>query len=295
MTGARRWVPTILFAATTVVANAHADKAACVKAYEHAQQLKMSNKLREAKKELVSCADPSCPASLRNDCTTWIAEVDATMPSIVIAATDASGNDVLDARASIDGTMVTERLDGTPIPVDPGEHQLRLERAGSEPVTKTFVARTGEKLRRIAIAVPRTAPPPPPSASAPASAPPPPPPPSVEPSGGDHRTLAYVIGGVGAVGLAAGAVTGLLAFKEKSTADADCTNLVCTADGKAAVDTGRTYGTVSTIAFGVGIVGIGAAAYLLLTSHPSETSSKNVAPVVASDGKSAFAGVRGAW
>ncbi len=85
-------------------------------------------------------------------------------------------------------------------------------------------------------------------------------------SGDGKRTAGWIVGGVGVAGLAVGAVTGVMVLGKKSAADADCPNQICNRDGYDAVESGRTLGTVSTVGFVVGALGVGVGGWLLLSS-----------------------------
>jgi hypothetical protein len=90
----------------------------------------------------------------------------------------------------VDGQLVRERLDGVAVPVDPGEHVVRVEVPGLPPAEQRVVAQPGEKDRRIVFDMVPPAPPPPP---APVDAAPPP-----------ARTPAgvYVLGGAAVIAAA---------------------------------------------------------------------------------------------
>ena len=74
----------------------------------------------------------------------------------------------------------------------------------------------------------------------------------------------------------AGAVAGLLTLQQKTVNDDECFDATqrCTAEGRDAADTGRMLGAISTTGFVVGAVGLGAAAYLLLTEPKDPTSAR---------------------
>jgi hypothetical protein len=124
----------------------------CIGAAEQAQPLKHDGKLRAAREELRVCTRPQCPSLIRSDCTRWLAEIDATAPSIVVHATDPSGSDLVDVRVLIDGQLAAASLDGRDIAIDPGPHVLRFEHAGSAPIEERLVAVLGEQHRRLAVA-----------------------------------------------------------------------------------------------------------------------------------------------
>jgi hypothetical protein len=128
----------------------------CFGAAERAQPLLRQKKLREARALLETCARDACPRVARTDCRQWLTEATDAQPSIVIAAhvvhgagPDRDTRDVQGVRAVIDDALVVDRVDATPIVIDPGRHRLRLERAGAEPVVQDVDIREGEKGRIV--------------------------------------------------------------------------------------------------------------------------------------------------
>jgi len=107
-----------------LAAEAHAqDKQQCADAYTKAQVLRGQQKLRESKKLLTLCAADACPEALRKDCVPWLGEVEKSMPSLVVEASDDSGNVVLGARATVDDEPV---LLGRATQLDPGGHSVSV-------------------------------------------------------------------------------------------------------------------------------------------------------------------------
>jgi hypothetical protein len=70
-----------------------------------------------------------------------------------------------------------------------------------------------------------------------------------------------------------------MVLDRKSTADDNCPDRRCNADGFDAVESGRTLGTVSGVAFAVGAVGLAAGAYLLLSTDEEGRPEAAVVPV----------------
>jgi hypothetical protein len=181
----------------------------------------------------------------------------------------------------------------------PGTYDVRAAWPDGGSATRSITVAAGAE-QTVTLDKP-AAPPPLPSASVPStSAPPvppatgsstlagtlerPPPPASSPPS----RTLLYVSGAVGIVGLGLGAVAGILALGDKSTIDQHC--------GLGGVRTQA--GLLSTIGFTVGAVGIAAAIVLLVTQdhEPAPATGRGWEPLIASDGAhGAVAGARGTW
>ena len=98
------------------------------------------------------------------------------------------------------------------------------------------------------------------------------PPPPGGSGGGSNKTFAYVAFGVGGAGLVVGAVTGIIAIGKHSKLKDNCPNDTCPSDQQDKVDSYKTVGTISTIGFIVGGVGIAAGAVLFFTA-PKEHSA----------------------
>lgn len=119
---------------------------ACVTAADRAQDLRNAGKLRAARTELLVCTAPTCNAVVRADCEKWLRELDAEAPSLVVHAVDARGNPVRVEQATIDDVAVGE---GTAHAVDPGSHVVRVTTRGGESAERKVVVSLGEKSRRI--------------------------------------------------------------------------------------------------------------------------------------------------
>src|SRR5215471_17812247 len=70
-----------LSSATHARAATEADPARCKASYEGAQVAMQQERFGGARAELVTCQQ-LCPAPLARDCTRWLAEVDATAPTV---------------------------------------------------------------------------------------------------------------------------------------------------------------------------------------------------------------------
>src|SRR5690349_1679399 len=88
-------------------------KLECATAYEQAQiAQRREGKLRAAKKHLEFCLQAECPEGAREVCGPLMRQVEDSMPSIVVDATDAAGATRLDVRVSMGPDLLVERLDG---------------------------------------------------------------------------------------------------------------------------------------------------------------------------------------
>jgi hypothetical protein len=262
-----RIIVAVLCAVTWALSSpwARADEAVleCVKAAEDAQSQRSNHQLRAARLKFLLCAQPICPAVVRNDCAGWLADVDKVMPSVVVQARDTRGVELTDVRVSVDGDVLADRLDGLAIPVDPGVHLFQFERAGVPPLRQQILIREGEKGRALPITLAAAATPP------------------VAPERPAHRTppLTYVFGG-----LAVGGVAGWAYFGLKGLHDAhDLAGMACaptkTCD-QGVVDNARRELIVADVSLAVGLLSAGAATYVYLTDRRAQSSSSVRATVL---------------
>lgn len=146
--------------ALSIATTAHADDArkACADSYEKAQYLQRDGKLSAARAQLLVCAADACPSFVKSECAKWLGEVDANQPTVIFAVRDADGRDVVDVKVEVDGVVLTEKVGGSALPVDPGEHTFRLTRATSPgSVEQRVVIRVTEKNRIVRFDFPREA------------------------------------------------------------------------------------------------------------------------------------------
>jgi hypothetical protein len=125
-------------------------KEQCVAAHEEAQSLRVQKKLHAARVKYVVCARVECPLVLRKECTEQIGAMDAVAPTITADARGDSGASDADVRVSLDAQLVAERLTGAAIPIEPGEHVLRFERArDGKTLEERLLVVEGEKNRKV--------------------------------------------------------------------------------------------------------------------------------------------------
>ena len=230
---------------------AQADDAACVDASERALSLRNSGKLREALKELGTCAVDSCPKEVGVECTKRMETVAAAMPTLVLGAVDEMGSDLREVAVSLDGAPLVSNLDGRPVPVDPGPHTLRFEAAGRPTVTKDIVLREGEKDRRevVTLSLPPGKPPLGPLDPGPSSLGQP------RPTWWTvQRSLAVVAGVAGIASIGVGLGFGALAASDQSMEKSNCSPGACPNLPQAQQDysTGNENATASTVLFVAG-------------------------------------------
>jgi hypothetical protein len=88
-------------------------------------------------------------------------------------------------------------------------------------------------------------------------------------------TLAYVAGGVGLVALGVGAYFGASAISKWDERNAHCDETGCDETGLQAGKDTDTYAYISDVGIGVGIIGLGTAAYLLLSGDSPSSGQRD--------------------
>ncbi len=253
-------------------------KAQCIASYEQGQTLRHDGKLAEARKQLLLCMRDVCPPLFRKDCDQWLKEVEQTMPSIVVVAKGAKGEDLSDVTVSIDGEVVAQQLDGKDLQVDPGNHVIRFEHGELPPIEQSVLIRIGEKHRALTVRFK--------SGGATGE--------SEEGAAAGKGTpvpaSVWVLGGIGVVALGSFAY-----FGTQGRSDVDGLQSCKPYCEQSDVDSARTKLMVADVSLGIGVVSLGIAAYKLFTrtnAAAKESSSAgprvHVAPMV---GGGAFAGV----
>jgi hypothetical protein len=126
------------------------EKEACLSAADQGQSLRDDGKFSLARDQFLACARDVCPKLVHDQCTEWQRQLDESTPTVVFGVKDEHGNDVAAARVLADGKLITSTLDGKPVPLDPGAHDIRFERDDpNQVVTVHVVLRTGEKNRDL--------------------------------------------------------------------------------------------------------------------------------------------------
>lgn len=241
-----------LFVAGRAIAD---DKLACVEAADVAQERRSAGHLRDARVQLQRCAQSSCPALVRNDCTQWLAEVNASMPTVVLRAEGARGEDIVDIRFELDGEPLAVKVDGMPIDVDPGLHVFAAHTSQGQSSRQEIVVQTGEKNRLVAF---RFAPS---QASATAAYPGAPAPARPSPA-------AWIFAGIAMAGGASFGYFGLRGTSEVRDMRSECAGH-CPGER---VDAAYEKLLAADVSLGVALVSAGFATYFFLKSAPAAQS-----------------------
>jgi hypothetical protein len=204
---------------------------------------------------------------------------------LTISLADATARGAV--RILVDGADFSQgRLD-TPVPVDPGDHTVEASIPGV-PAWRSTV-HLGKDGDAKAIVVPKldAAPPVPSAPTEPVSQP---------LLAANRRLVGWVVGGAGAVALGVGGFVGVLALGDHHEATALCPTSSCAnAQGVSDNNKAKTEAWVADVGVGVGLVGIAAATYLLLThgSSPATTGGKTGGTTGVRLGPGAAPGVAG--
>jgi hypothetical protein len=220
---------------------------ACLAAPVDGQQLQRAGKLLQARERFAVCANRTCPAEIVSDCVKWTQDVTDALPTVVLTARDSAGQDLGDVTIGIDG-QAPVALSPRTIELDPGSHRLLFARPGMPDIVRQVILSEGVKNRRIVVVF---------EAPEARAAPPKPPVPTVV-----ERPVplgAWMLAGVGALGLASFATFAILGDLKRN---ADHCDTGCPIPDKNTVDTEL---RIADVSLGVGIVGLGIAAYLYLS------------------------------
>lgn len=242
-------------------------KTECVQAFEQAQRLRNASRYLEANREVLTCTNPRCGALLSEECSKIYNELQVATPSVVFAARDAAGHEVVGASVQVDASETALSLDGKPIAIDPGNHEFKFLADGFEPQVQSVVIRAGERFRPITGALEPLA-----HGTAPLAARPTP----AKAADLTRRSRVpvgvYVLGGVAVVG-----VGGFVGFRLWGSHDFDDLSEHCKPDcSSSSVDSVRQKYLISTVSLAVGAASAVGAVTWYLVARPSapETSAR---------------------
>jgi hypothetical protein len=228
----------------------------CVAASDKSQLLRDQRKYVEARVQLLRCSAEKCPLVVRKDCARWFDEVEARLPGVVVSVRDPDGHDVFDVNVYIDGKLVSQRLDGKALPVDPGPHVFRYEARGASPVEEQVLVREGEASRLLTVNLVRTKP-------QPTVEQPPPPRHEEERSPRRIPLSSIALTGVGLLGIG-----GFAFFASEAKSNRDDLRATCGTTQSCAqsdVDGVHRDLIIANVALGVGVIALASAAWIFFT------------------------------
>jgi serine/threonine-protein kinase len=194
----------------------------------------------------------------------------------IVAPKDVTG---LEVRRN--GEIVNGVLWGNAVPVDPGSYTIEASAPGKR--KWSTVTTVGPNGAAVSVTVPpldgQEAPAPMarsergPEASSTIAGPG-----SEEPAPDtSRRTVALVVAGAGVVGIGVGTIFGLMSISKHENYLGHCDGSVCDAEGVSLHDDAVRAGTISTVAFGVGLAGVAASVILWLTA-PKSSRAPSASP-----------------
>jgi hypothetical protein len=225
----------------------------------------------------ISGGDEAVQRKALVDAQAELEQLRAKLPGVVILVRGAA---TAEFSLFIDGHQVSSQLAGEVTPINPGEHRIVVKAKGQE-LTRSLVLAVGEK-QEVSFDVPGAARPviaPAPvatNARRPSSE-------TTQPStssndrkppGSLRKTLGWVSLGVGAAGVAAGAITGAIVLSKQGKLDdnPDCADRSCPRKLADDVSSYNTFRTVSTSAFIAGGVLAAVGLTLVLTAPKPEAA-----------------------
>jgi hypothetical protein len=251
----RRWLASWALAGVFLQAgSAHADDSKlCADSYENAQRQRTAGKLQLARAQLLSCR-AACPGALLQDCSRWLAEVEALIPKVQVAPTPVEVRE---------GDRVLSTTGKEPIELDPGDHELSIVGPGGETKTVKVTLPPGSGTHKLSVKFASS------RASSPEPTPPgPAPPPASEPRAEPVPTLAMVLGGVGAAALVTGGVLAALGHLRKSELEESCSPDCADSD----VDGIRRLWLIGGVAAAIGAVSLGGAVWVYASRDSADTA-----------------------
>jgi hypothetical protein len=208
----------------------------------------------------------------------------AALPKIAQLKIHVDGAPADKVTVTVDDEKVPSVLFDSNRPTDPGTHQVKataqgfLDAAQSVQIAEGASASVTLALKpnpNAAAVVP---------APVPAPGPAPGPAPTTPPDSAAHgssKVLPIVLLAAGGVGIAVGSVFGVMALGTKSSLDSACTSKVCPGSSQSDINSLGTQSTISTIGFGVGIVGVALGVYFLVASGGSSEAQPAAASTLA--------------
>jgi hypothetical protein len=247
-------------------------------------------KLVEARETLLSVgriatqsAETGRSSAARKESADLAERLRPRIPSLTVRIAGVAADSVA---VTIDGAAVPTEALIAPRLVNPGAHKVVATSTSGGSAETTVDLKEGEtrdvelKLVLTSGTTPAVVVPPPtpatPAAEQPALTP------ETHAASGGWNPLVYAGFGTAVAGVAVGSVTGLLSLSKASSVKSACDGTLCPRSIDSDLQSGRTLGTVSTIAFVVGGAGLAAGVVgLLITPHkesPPAATTSSVTP-----------------
>jgi len=261
-----------------------ADVTACVQAHTSGQREAKAGRFKAASELFASCvSEQGCPDAIRAECAEFYKGAEHSVPTLIFAALDERGGDLIQVRVSAEEQVLCETLDGRPIPVDPGEHHFKFELASGQVLESDVLVREGEKNRIVSV---RAKPTPSTASEARTS--------SLDVDQGARKlpTSFWVASGVGAAALVSFGAFAAMGHGKQSSLN-DCSPS-CSSSSHADYDAMSQNYLIADISLGVAVVSAGVATWLFLSSDRSRAAAHASAGPVARLSLTPLVSTRGA-
>lgn len=244
--------------------DASTTNAECANAYEQGQEQRKSGKLVSARSTLQLCARDECPDFIRSDCANWYGEVQNEVPTLVFAARS-QGRDLSDVRVSVGERVLSTRVDGQVVELDPGEYDFEFQAPEMRTLRQHFVIARGERNRLIQVELEPV--------HAPQGAGP------TTDAARAQRSLLLpgVFAGIGVVGVAGFAGLGAWGHSQENELEGSCSPH-CSSDRVSDV---RTKYLLADVSLGVGVASLALGAYFFFSQGSGDAEARRQVPQVA--------------
>jgi hypothetical protein len=130
----------------------------CSAVYGAGREAEASGDLHTASEFYQSCGVASCGNPVRHICEAMALRLALDAPSVIPLAKDAAGEPLVEAQVTMDGKLLSARLDGHAVSVEPGLHEFVFS-TGSEELGRTrVVIAQGQRNRELWMSVPASEP-----------------------------------------------------------------------------------------------------------------------------------------
>lgn len=250
----------------------------CADVYERAQREKLEMKFKQARESAKHCSQLECSvAAITHECIKLYEQLGSEIPTLVFSAKTWDGTALVDVKVEMNGEPLLDRLDGTPVSLDPGTYEFRFETAGYDPKVSTYVARVGDTNRLIEVVFGEAPPAPPSAPDASFSSTQLPPPPKEIP------IASYVLGGVSLLGFGAFGYLRFSGIQDYNELNAKCAPECKEED----VQDIRTKFRASYIPLGVGAAALGGAILVYAVAGDSSSDPQadvSIVPIIGGAG-----------
>ncbi len=251
----------------------------CAGAYESAQTERRDGHLKAAREHAKTCSQERCNPAIVAECIELYETIGKEIPSIVLAARQAGGGYLAEVSVEMDGEPIVERLDGKPVELDPGMHQLRFSVPGREPIELSHVALVGDRNRVVEVVFGEAEAPPTSAPSDPGL-----PPPAATPEDRGIPLASYILAGASVVSFGAFAYLRITGIQDHDELESSCSP-GCDPEE---VDEIRDKFTYSYYAAGLGAATLAAATIVYFTvSGPSDDAEAKIGLAPTRSGASA--------